>query len=157
MDFKQLIVSILVPTLGLLSLCNLQAQVTIGSSKSAAPGALLQLKDKESNTPGGENASRGLILPRVALENEKSLKGIDVGENADPLSYRGLLVFNALNIDNECITMPTGMYVWNGDSWRMLSNEGKSVINKSKGSYMGDLRALKELMDVNPNAGLRWK
>lgn len=42
-------------------------QVTIGSSITPNKGALLDLKEQNTATPGGISASKGLSMPRVKL------------------------------------------------------------------------------------------
>lgn len=52
------------------SLCEINAQITIGSSIKPKPGALLDLKQDENQ---GKNSSKGLLLPRVSLTSINQL------------------------------------------------------------------------------------
>ncbi len=82
-----------------------QAQIAIGSSDKPHPAAILDLKSA---------ATKGLLLPNVALDNDNLetfiLDGADNKEAA-----KGLLVFNT--IDNQ-------VYFWNGTKWNRLSGAG---------------------------------
>lgn len=135
----------------------LHGQVTIGTREKPAEGALLQLKNIENVTDGTANANKGLIIPRVKLESSNSLKGISTESNEDPLTYAGLVVFNSNKIDNECALLPQGMYVWDGSSWELLSGgAGQGVEDRTKGSYLEDLKALQKIKDENPGAEIYW-
>lgn len=127
--------------LSVLSLFSvLKAQVTIGSGAPPVQGTLLQLKENEST---GENASKGLMLPRVELSNINNLfpmfadPGNPGSPNADYINptykdeqdklHTGLVVFNT----NLCAPFGKGVFLWNGQNWYPVSEtvlEGYSTI-----------------------------
>lgn len=93
----------------------LKGQVTIGSKIQALPGALLDLKEKES-TDGGENSTKGLLLPRVNLTADATLS--DVGITSDLDLYPGLMVYNVNTA--QCGFIVPGVYIWDGAIWNRL-------------------------------------
>lgn len=99
----------------LLILSSLSAQVTIGSTEKPVLGALLDLKEENI---AGSNASKGLLMPRVFLNNENELAtSLDVDATAGSLNaneHAGLIVYNV----NNCITQGEGLYVWDGSIWQ---------------------------------------
>lgn len=110
----------------------IEAQVTIGSATPPARGALLQLKENEGID---ENSTRGLLLPRLIINDLHSLQELNV-PNEEKLSHTGLLVFN-LNED-RCKDISSGLLVWNGENWDSLNQEGESF---TEVSIMVDVRS----------------
>lgn len=106
---------------------SMTAQVTIGSSETPNPGALLDLReDISSNTV---TAKKGLALPRVMLTDLKNLypmfeadgseyklKGQQYSKADQDAIHTGLVVYH---IDN-CSLYGNGAYVWDGEQWRPL-------------------------------------
>lgn len=91
------------------------AQVTIGSGESPLEGAILDLKQYES-TSDEYTANKGLLMPRVVLVDRYSLSPTvsDTEPNLETQKklHKGLLVYHIGGGD-----MPSGLYVWDGESW----------------------------------------
>ncbi|WP_029905256.1 FISUMP domain-containing protein [Prevotella sp. 10(H)] len=109
------------------SLFGLNAQVTIGVIEQPVSGALLQIKNKE-NVPEGTNADKGLLLPRVFLDDADKLSpmysytGADTPTADDILTHTGLVVYNM----NQCLVRKgedAGVYVWKDGSWSSVQRE----------------------------------
>lgn len=112
----------------ILSLClfftnSLKAQVTIGSSVPPNKGALLDLKEEDSNRI---NAKKGLGLPRVIL---KGISIIDIEGGVADLNkeeHIGLVVYNvkkrdmADGITERSQLLCPGVHVWIGEEWSPL-------------------------------------
>ncbi len=97
-----------------------KAQVTIGSNITPNTGALLDLKE---NANKDTNASKGLLLPRVMLEDIGNL--YPMFTNGDPLYtdtekdlHTGLIVYNLK--DDPANGLCPGPYVWENSSWNRL-------------------------------------
>lgn len=118
----------------------LKAQVTIGSGIPPVQGALLQLKENDNSA---ENASKGLMLPRVELSDINNLfpmfadPGNPNSPNADyaiptykdeqDKLHTGLVVYNM----NRCAPFGRGVFAWDGQKWHPVSKtilEGYSTI-----------------------------
>lgn len=96
------IVMILALMLG--GLISLSAQVTIGSGEKPNRGALLDLKEEETDRA---NASRGLLLPRVEMSTTqpkvgKLAQSIGATGTWDEAEHTGLIVYNAKNTLDAC-------------------------------------------------------
>jgi hypothetical protein len=101
-------------------LSNLSAQVTIGATEAPAEGALLQLKDIVNAAKGGENATKGLLMPRVALVDYTKLAPMLPGASeAQKKEHAGLIVYNLTENDN----LKEGIMVWNGELWNHIKNK----------------------------------
>lgn len=102
------------------------SQVTIGSPEKPLYGILLDIKSKPDGT-----TDKGLQLPRVMLQEEKSLFPILTkagAQNADSITlHRGLTVYNLTTNAYFC----PGIYTWDGTSWKDID-----VLNPSV--YKGD-------------------
>lgn len=114
----------------LLFICRLtlSAQVTIGIGHAPAEGALLQLKENEVNDDS-ENATKGLVLPRVFLTDVNNLYPMFLADPKKPGSganaayqqtkamldktHCGLLVYNT----NDSPPFRKGLYMWTGSQW----------------------------------------
>jgi len=97
------------------------AQVTIGSNVPPNSGALLDLKETNSQ---GANSQRGLLLPRVNLVTARTLTP-QGGTYTDEDIHVGLWVYNLYNSmgfltwksgDGVC----PGPYAWSGTRWERL-------------------------------------
>lgn len=119
-------------------LCSfaLHGQITIGTLKEPVEAALLDLRTQETNDPNSitdvdniTSIKGGLGLPRVMLENRKTLEPMIL--ITDPLwisansklreKHAGLMVYN-INVSPESETDPDkifrqGVYSWNGRRW----------------------------------------
>jgi uncharacterized protein (TIGR02145 family) len=113
---------------------TLSAQVRIGGDEEPATGALLDLN---STVKGG------LILSNVTITNVDS---IPVGTNVFPgiipatadvnLSLRGAMVYNT----GEVVSVPSGIYVWNGYSWTTCGSSSNSAfLPAGNGTFTGKL------------------
>lgn len=94
-----------------------QAQVTIGGPTPPNAGAILDLKE---NNNLGINATKGLLMPRVALENERQMNPV-VTNNVTPTvkaEHTGLVLYNTY-LDTSKNLCP-GLYMWDGDLWSRL-------------------------------------
>lgn len=102
----------------------IQAQVTIGSQESPAKGALLDLK--EQPVAGTEiTAYKGLLLPRVRLENISELTPLVATTETNytdlKLTHKGLTVYNVNPIESQNLTQ--GVYTWDGTRWQKAVGE----------------------------------
>jgi hypothetical protein len=111
---KKMMMKIQLLFLCMSTLTNLQAQVTIGASEAPAQGALLQLKDIPNASPGAMNATKGLLLPRVALVNDTVLAPMFPGAtDADKREHAGLIVYNL----TTNTSLKEGLMLWDGQTW----------------------------------------
>jgi len=99
---------------------DILGQVTIGSGEKPAKAALLELKTQPDANPaqgGVTSTGGGLLLPRVVLEDIKSLKPFiaDGGSNTEKVSHKGM---NVYHIGGNGID--AGQYVWDGAKWLRL-------------------------------------
>lgn len=97
---------------------SIHAQVTIGSGKEPAKGALLDLKENEA--PNGDaTCTKGIIFPRVNLANLTSLvpllSATDAADATQKTTHRGSIVYNikVSAADN----LQEGLYCWDGTKW----------------------------------------
>jgi hypothetical protein len=110
--------------LALLECAAVNAQVTIGSGSEPANGALLQLK--ETDTQGTDplkitNATKGLLYPRVALTSVYSLKPlIETPTSEEKTQATGMIVFNTSVLVGDGLDL--GVYMWNGSQWVLVSD-----------------------------------
>ncbi|MDR1937385.1 MAG: hypothetical protein LBQ73_02660, partial [Tannerellaceae bacterium] len=95
---------------------HLCAQVTVGVAENPAEGALLQLKDIVA-AAGSKNAERGLLMPRVSLEDETSLAPMFPEATAgEKTEHAGLIVYNL----TDKAPLKKGVAVWDGIVWKNL-------------------------------------
>lgn len=135
--------------------CNfIQSQVTIGSRMQPATGALLDLKEFDPDE-NNVTSKKGLLLPRVTLSDLYSLVDIKDGDSNSPSAYTGMIVYNSVNTDNECATIPSGLYVWKGDQWISLGDE--TIDKKPSGSFIDDLKTLNQIQIDNPNSNIQYR
>ena len=106
---------------------SILAQVTIGSTKKPAQGAILMLDDGTSGA-SNENATKGLGLPRVELQAYDKLQ-MGLIPNAELVGkeseHAGLLVYNIDIESKRCDPNypTTGLHIWDGKKWQGLSVE----------------------------------
>lgn len=102
--------------LGILTSLITTGQVTIGADEPPVEGAILNLKQNNSSDA---NSTKGLLLPRVNLEDLHNLfpmfKPGDNKGNED-LTHTGLTVYNV----NNCFSEGNGPYAWDGEKWNFL-------------------------------------
>lgn len=101
-----------------LTTSQLHGQVTIGVGLEPVKGALLDLKEKDSN--GDVTATKGLMLPRVNLTNPNMLYPIFTGayNASEDLKHIGLTVYNLTQCDGK---FAQGVYTWTGTAWVQLT------------------------------------
>ena len=121
------------------------AQVTIGSNNEPLDGALLDLKQQQ--TDGTANSEIGMMLPRVNLTNltdiTADITGVTAAENR---KYTGLTVYNV----NKCFDTGAGkggpgVYVWSGTQWQYIGTA------KDVGSILGLLSSMYGTTDASGN------
>jgi len=107
-------------------LTHLQSQITIGALSNPLKGTLLDLKEND-NAAGGATSTKGMMYPRVALNATDKLtpmlEGNDLN-NANPLQYTGLIVYNVTDNTN----FHKGFYVWDGDKWNPIQTEEQNAV-----------------------------
>ncbi len=115
-NLQLLTVTVLV---GLVTL-SLHSQVTIGSGLEPVGGALLDLKEQDKGD-GSENATKGVMLPRVELSDLNKLYPMFTGTyDADQdTKHTGLTVYNLNKCDGK---FAQGVYTWTGTEWVQLTN-----------------------------------
>lgn len=105
-----------------LGVSSLSAQITIGSGEKPNAGALLDLKEYPAD---GNNttSTKGMMLPRVALKKVTGNIAATLGltETFSNEEHAGLVVYNIA--DSKCAILPSGVYVWNGQSWLRLDGD----------------------------------
>lgn len=112
----------------------LSGQVTIGSPEKPNAGALLDLKENSSGI-----SSRGLGLPRVKLEELKSLKPTVPTHVTNTIDneHVGLLVYHVSGESiPECAVIPDGIYVWSGTEWQGLGTKKNKLGLESSSDYI---------------------
>ena len=123
-------------SLALFFSAGLHAQVTIGMDTAPLPGAILELRDKPTDSTDNTTASKGLGLPRVAL-NATATPTTDMDKGfylslglSTPASitghaamHEGLTVYNTTSASTSSVLyhdmrICPGIYVWIGDKWK---------------------------------------
>lgn len=137
--------------LGMLLFSTAKAQVTIGSGLKASSGALLDLKE---NDELGVNSTKGLLLPRVALEKKNELRPIisGIATESEKEAHVGLVLYNMSTIEQEDLC--PGIYVWNSwGEWSRLYGTCKSVSDLvvSRTTIATDVDGFDKL---SPNSGI---
>lgn len=141
---------LLVTIISLLPLIYGNAQITIGSDKKPASGAILDLKQEEK-TGGLTNSEKGLGLPRVGLlylsiPNGKTSLATTIDQasgNWDADDHIGLVVYNVneefrgssevcpVDIFYPIDGMKKGPHVWDGKEWKYLGLTSNNTIEES--------------------------
>ncbi|WP_280670776.1 hypothetical protein [Dysgonomonas sp. PH5-37] len=98
---------------------GLRAQVTIGSDIAPSKAALLDIKEKNSDSGGETATSGGVLLPRVNLVAINSLEPFISGGGSatEKATHKGLVVYNLTNNS----TFDPGIYYWDGTQWNTSS------------------------------------
>ena len=99
------------------------AQVTIGNLSDPQTGALLDLKENDTVSLSQPNSSKGVLFPKVSLQNANSLQPL-YATTVDPQKTTsvGMIVYN---VNANAIGLETGLYVWDGAKWiPMMNNSG---------------------------------
>lgn len=113
----------LLMSLALITVCSglSYGQVTIGSGIPPEKGALLDLKEQQKDD-GSDNASKGLILPRVNLSNLNKLYPMfnNPYDPAEDAKHIGLTVYNLTQCDDK---FAQGPYIWSGTRWEQVINK----------------------------------
>lgn len=110
----------------------INAQVTMGSDLSPSTGAILDLKQYESNN--AVTSTKGLGMPRVQLkdltkllpmlENDNDyINNIGGKQDKENSLHVGLMVYNVNKSYCETPYYDDGLYVWNGNSWDYLGDQ----------------------------------
>lgn len=114
-----------------LTISPLHAQVTVGSNIKPVDGALLDLK--ELQTDGTYNTNKGMVFPRVELTDKNQLfpmfqaNGTDykIVTNGVTTNYTkahedkthtGLVVYNT----KDASPFKKGLYIWDGTQWAAI-------------------------------------
>lgn len=139
----------MVATVGIFFVIPLYGQVTIGSLETPNKGALLDLKEDNVTT-------KGLLLPRVALDNLGQLKmsGYEIQDSDDGggqyAKHIGLMVFNIRvnDLENPEKKEPAdftlkqkvcwGVHIWDGEMWVPLIPYNNSLYCVEPPSLPGD-------------------
>jgi hypothetical protein len=104
-----------------------RAQVTIGSEMAPEEAALLQIKENEPNSPGYATGERGILLPRVELNDLSDITLISSSADPDKIAaLTGLLVYNVSKKEE----MEEGIYEWDGNEWVQLE-----ILSEKEGAY----------------------
>lgn len=147
----------LVLLLGFLSIIvfTSNGQVTIGSNQEPNKGALLDLKENANGT-----STRGLSMPRVKLEDLRSLKpALPTHVMGTPdEEHTGLIVYHVSGETKpQCANIPDGIYVWNGNEWQGINVPDKNISLNSS-SYEIDLPSGLDARgtDVKATFNLSW-
>jgi hypothetical protein len=109
----------LMGALVIISVANVKAQVTIGSSVlDANPGSLLDLKEYSSDQ--SVTSTRGMMLPRVRLTDLNELYPMlqSPSNDEEKAAHIGLTVYNVGKSWE-----PSGIYVWDGAKWAGIGVE----------------------------------
>lgn len=96
----------------------IEAQVTIGSEFQPNKGAILDLKEREGT---GVNSTKGILMPRVALEKKNELTPVvsEVDSSIQKMNHTGLMLYNVNTVEQEGLC--PGLYTWNSMEWIRLS------------------------------------
>ncbi|MDR0506252.1 MAG: hypothetical protein LBH32_05500 [Dysgonamonadaceae bacterium] len=113
----------------ILCVANIYSQVTIGSNVTPEKGAIIDIKQKDSNpdplnrVEGDlENSTKGLLIPRVYLIKYDSLAPLYTSPPAtdvEKLKATGMVVYN---LNRSLIAgIEDGFVQWNGKEWTAYS------------------------------------
>lgn len=120
------ILSTIIAFIGILTFSTAQtiSKVVIMGSENSNPteskGALLQLKQNDTNdSTGGDNATKGLLLPRVNITDSATL----TIPGGDATKLTGLVVYNIKDASAATNQLYKGLVLWNGTKWIQLTKE----------------------------------
>jgi hypothetical protein len=113
-----------------------QAQVVIGSAEAPTKGALLQIKDKQGVTDDAENATKGILFPRVRLEQKNQLYPMLKEDPDYPINktmidkqHIGMVVYNTYespsSVIDKNLIFKKGVYVWTSAGWSSIAESDK--------------------------------
>ncbi|NDW11023.1 hypothetical protein [Dysgonomonas sp. 520] len=108
--------SLLLATVLFFGIGYAHAQVTVGSELTPNEGALLDVKESASNNT--ITSTKGINLPRVALQDPYKLEPCATTTTSKKTAHKGLTVYHT-----GAASMDEGMYYWNGTEWRRLVDE----------------------------------
>ncbi|MDR1562468.1 MAG: hypothetical protein LBS54_05220 [Dysgonamonadaceae bacterium] len=114
-----------------------QTQVNIGTLEPAGRAAILQLENFERPdpyTPGQANANKGLLLPRVELNNKTHMPFAGVSNLTE---LTGTIVYNI----KPSTEMEKGIYEWDGAKWYYLETVSDITGSTSKKSKTTEITA----------------
>lgn len=147
------------------AVCNLNAQVTIGSDTPPEKAALLDIKTKESNSSGGISSENGgLLLPRVEIDDVNDFT-LFFDKNDPNINYTdekrkhiGLTVYN-IREDHQN-NLEKGIYVWDGERWLKSAYRNRvnffymptMMLDTSPGQHTKDLYGEYIRQFTNPKA-----
>jgi hypothetical protein len=118
-------------------MCQLQAQVTIGTLSDPQEGALLQLKENDNPE---NNSTLGFLLPRIKLTHIDQLYPMFQINDADyndeaKKAHTGLMVYNLT--DDLSQGLCRGTYAWNGNEWERLEGPcSQSITERSQVDFI---------------------
>ncbi|MGS4347300.1 hypothetical protein ACKUSY_17275 [Myroides odoratus] len=108
---------------------EMQAQVTIGSAEMVEQAAVLDLKTQVADEHNRTTGTGGILLPRVALNDLRTLEPFiqvtdaewmeEAKREALKKEHTGLEVYNL----TATSTLNPGAYVWDGSKWEELIKE----------------------------------
>ncbi|WP_108821012.1 hypothetical protein [Dysgonomonas sp. Marseille-P4361] len=147
-------------------LCNLgwqkvSSQVVIGTSGPVNEGALLELKE---NHKQGVNATKGLLLPRVALEYPSLMSPILDDDNLSEEEKRGHVGLTVYNVHEDYrVKLCKGVHVWTPDFYWVripepccfelktveIANAGLSFLDGDEATLNATITAPFDLDDAN--------
>jgi hypothetical protein len=107
-------------TLIVVNIFYANAQVTIGNLSNPQAGALLDLKESDNVGLSQPNSSKGVLFPKVSLQNATSLQPLFT-TTAEPQKTTsvGMIVYN---VNASAVGLETGLYVWDGAKWIPIMN-----------------------------------
>ena len=135
---------------------TLQAQVTIGSKLEPNKGALLDLKE---NANAGVNSTKGMLLPRVALNWAANNLAQSLNPSADASSmdgpeHAGLTVYSTS--DDYCNGNYPGPYVWDGEKWNYLGKKKEFEVKQLVDKRDDNVYYTREFFDKDGNSAGTW-
>jgi hypothetical protein len=134
---------------------NAQGQITIGSGREPAKGALLDLKENEA-PDGNITSTKGIIFPRVNLISLTSLEPLLSATEAADITqktiHRGIIVYNikVSMADN----LQEGLYCWDETKWvRILGNTNDAWLTQGN----AETDTIKNFIGTTDNVPLIFK
>lgn len=136
---------------------EVKSQVSIGNTAAPPKGALLELKNKIPVSTENQliTANKGLILPRVFLQNPNLLNPIlDTYTTNEAKDLKGLMVFNVNNTQAPFNTLELGLgvYIWDGVKWSKLQSLQNEDVRDVVVDYMKELSMYQHPELYQPNS-----
>ncbi|MDL2243285.1 hypothetical protein LJB84_00365 [Bacteroidales bacterium OttesenSCG-928-J19] len=158
MNTKNYLLMIMLVCVGLLQPIISHAQVKIGEEEMPTEGAILDLK---KTSTGSDYYLGGLLLPNVEIldlgfipvsfTNADKMNGglgYDSTDGVDKnLDLAGTIVYNTVANDNKNVVV--GIYMWDGEDWKLLSDGGTMRLEPDPGNFDKDGET-KTITIVNP-------